>query len=162
MSLSIPALTPAARPLAALLLSLSLAGPAWSQAHTQRFGAYTLQSSSVNSEALAAETAREHGIEPAPGRAVLNVVVLKDEQGASRTVPARVQARVTSLAGAIEEVPMRETRAQGRVAYTGTYTILPRQVFDITVTARPQGSDEDLTMSYRERMWAGTGPNSTR
>lgn len=162
MNLRIPTLPLSGRPLAVLLLSLSLAGPAWSQAHTQRFGSYTLQSSSVNSEALSAETAREHGIEPAPDRAVLNVVVLKDEQGASRTVPARVQARVTSLAGAIEEVPMRETRAQGRVAYTGTYTILPRQVLDISVTARLEGSGEALKMSYRERMWAGTGPNSTR
>lgn len=144
---------------AALALSLAAAAPAWSQAHSQQFGAYTLQSSSVNSEMLSPETARAHGIERDPRRAVLNVVVQKknDGQDAGRTVPARVQARVTSLAGVVNEIEMRETRAQGRVAYTGSYTILPRQVIDITVTARPEGGSEPLTMTYRERMWADTG-----
>lgn len=138
-------------PAAALLLAA--AGPAWSQAHTQQFGAYRLQSSSVNSEHLSAEAAREHGIERGPGIAVLNVVVQKDESGKTVTVPAQVEAQVSGLAGVVNQVRLRETRAQGRVAYTGTYPILPRQVVDITVSARPEGATEPLSMTYRERMW---------
>lgn len=136
-------------PLAALLLVST--GAACAQSHTQQFGAYTLQSSSVNSEHLSVEAAREHGIEPGPGVAVLNVVVQKNDSG--KTVPAQVEARVSGLAGVVNQIPMRETRAQGRVAYTGTYPILPRQVVDITVTARLEGAAEPLSMTYRERMW---------
>lgn len=149
-----------ARPLAALILSMATATAAWAQAHSQDFGAYTLQSSTVNSQNLAEEAAQRYGIQRGPSTAVLNVTVLHGgEQGASRTVPARVQVQVVDMAGVSNPVQMREIRAGGRVSYMGTYTILPRQVFDFTITALPQGGSEPLTMSYRERMWADMGTN---
>lgn len=70
---------------------------------------------------------------------------------------ARILTRITSLVGVTSAVEMRETRAAGRVVYTGTYRVLPHEVFDITITAWPEksnGSSEPLTMTYRERMWA--------
>lgn len=145
----------AARRLGAFGVLLAFAAAAAAQPQTRDFGPYTLRSSTTASDNIAPETARKHGIEPDPRRAVLNVTVLVDgAPGAERTVPAEVQATARTLSGKPRPIEMREVDAGGYVSYIGSYEFVPREVLEFEITARPEGSDQVLSMRYEERLWA--------
>lgn len=144
----------AGRLLAASIFMLLASFPAWPQAHTREYGGYTIRTSSVGTENLSAATASEHGIKRDPRRAILNITVMKKDAEANKTVPASVQAYVRNLAGQRREIDMREISEGGRVSYMGTYDFIHGEVLDFIITARPEGSNETLNLTYRDRMWA--------
>ena len=134
--------------LAALLPAL-----AFGQAHQVREGSYTLRSSTVASTLIDPRTAHAHGIEPASDRMVLNVLVQRDERGRHRNVSARVHATASNLAGMPRDIPMREARADnGDISYVGSFTHAPREVLDFAIRAEPQGTDQALSLHFRDRM----------
>jgi hypothetical protein len=140
---------------AGLLLSALTAG-AWAQSHEVERGGVVLRSSSVASDRISPETAKLHGINQSPDRAVINVVLLSDQPGMQKTLPALVSASTRSLSGDRTPIEMREMRANDRVSYIGSYVFSHREVLDFEVTAQPMGapSQEPLTLRYQERMWA--------
>lgn len=133
-----------------LALSLAcMAAPSWSQVHEARAGDYALRSSTVSSTMISADVASKHGIVPSPTRGILNVTVTRAQQ----TVPARVEVVARNLTGHATEVGMAQTTANGYVSYTGAYDFVHGEVLDFTVRAKPQGSEEVLTLTFRDRMW---------
>lgn len=139
--------------LAAAVL-LATAQSSLAQSHEVRRGDFTLRSSTVSSERIDPATAARHGIEPSPKTAVLNVVILRGNKG--ETVPAEVSATARSLAGVRQEIGLREVRENGRVSYLGSYHVLPREVMDLEVKAKPlpAGEAPTLVLRWRDRMWA--------
>ena len=116
-------------------------------------GDLVLRSSTVASERIDPATASRHGIEPAPNRAVLNVVLLRGPK--REAIAADVTALTRTLAGVRREIALKEVRENDRVSYVGSYEFLPKEVIDVEITARPLQPDQSrpLTLSYRERMW---------
>lgn len=147
--------------LAAAVL-LAAAQPSMAQSHEVRRGDFTLRSSTVSSERIDPATAARHGIEPSAGTAVLNVVLLQGN--ARETVPAEVSATARSLSGVRQEIGLREVRENGRVTYLGSYDVLPREVVDLEVKAKPLQADkpQTLVLRWRERMWAIEGGGAAR
>lgn len=140
---------------------LAAAQPSLAQSHEVRRGDLTLRSSTVSSDRIDPATAKRHGIEPSARTAVLNVVLLRGS--ARETVPAEVSAIARSLAGVRQEIGMREVRENGRVSYLGTYDVLPREVIDLEVKAKPlQAARPTLVLRWRERMWAIEGAGAAR
>jgi hypothetical protein len=88
--------------LSPLLCSAALAF-AWlealAQAHEKRAGAYVLRSSTVASQTLNEATARAHGVDPEPTRAVLDVTVLRDSGGVLQNVRADARASAVDHQG---------------------------------------------------------------
>jgi Domain of unknown function (DUF4426) len=128
--------------------------PAAAQVQEARQGDLLLRSSTVASDRIDPATASAHGIDPSPTRGVLNVVVLNERDG--QTLKAQVKATSVNLAGVTQDIPMREVRAEGRVAYMGSYEFLPREVVDFEIHAQPlkPADAPPLVLRYRERMWA--------
>ena len=127
-------------------------GAVQAQPHAVQHGAFTMRSSVVNSETIDEETAREHHITPGKHTAVLNVVVLRDIDGAQWPIAANVSATRTTLAGVRRDVALRQVEAQGRVSYVGSFDFVPREVLDFNVTARVDPASPLLRLSFRERM----------
>lgn len=71
-------------------------GRRW-RSSTRFAGVLTLRSSTASSERIDPATAARHGIQPSPGTAVLNVVMLRGTT--PKTFPAEVSAVPRSLAG---------------------------------------------------------------
>jgi hypothetical protein len=136
----------------AFLLSL-VAAAAAAQPREVRRGDLVLRSSTASSERIDPETASRHGIDPAPNRAVLNVVLMRGKN--RQTIPAEVTASSRNLAGVRRKIDMLEVRENERVSYIGTYEFLPREVVDINIRAKPLRpvKSRPLTLRYRERMW---------
>lgn len=132
---------------------------AWPQAgaHAQMqektFENHVLRSSVVSSMSIPEASAAEHNIKRAPDLGILNVTVLKKGSQLTETVPAKVSAYAMDLAGTRRLIPMRETKANGWVSYTGTFPFAPREVLDFTVSAQPENVGQPLEMTYRERLW---------
>ena len=137
----------------ALVLSLAWTQQAWAQAHERRSGPFVLRSSTVASQTFSAATAKAHGIDPAPTRAVLDVVLEKTTGGHKVNVRATVQASATDLAGVRRSIEMRPAVDDGRISYVGTFDFLPREVLDFRIVATPEAGGAPITLAYRDRMW---------
>lgn len=128
------------------LLSTSAAG----QPRSVTQDGYVLRASTVQSTAISAAAAKEHGIDPGPRTAVLNVLV---EGAGGKNMSADVTARARNLAGMQRDIPMREAKApNGMLSYVGTFDFASREVVDLEVRAVPRGSSTALQLEFRERM----------
>lgn len=136
----------------AVLTCAAWIGVAQAQPHLVKDGDYTLRSNVVSSESIAEETARLHGIKPGQHTAVLNVMVLKNVDGAQWPVAANVSATRTTLAGVRRDIKLSEVEAQGRVTYMGSFDFVPREVLDLKIEARVDPASPALRLSFRERM----------
>ena len=139
----------------ALLLGagLLIGASAGAQSHQQKHGDYVLRSDLVETTALPESSLRKQDISAAPDQAVLNIVVLKTDAGsAGQTVPAEVDAQVRNLMGEHRTIELRQVESNGRVTYLGLVKHLPHEALDFVISARPQGSNAALKLSYREQM----------
>lgn len=128
------------------------AASAMAQPHQVVRDGYALRASTVVSTALDPATARSHGIDPAPDRGVLNVVVEKTT-AARGNVSAKVSAVARNLAGMQREIPMREARSRnGMVSYVGAYDFAPREVLEFRIEAQPEGEAAELELEFRDRL----------
>lgn len=126
---------------------------AQAQSHEASQGGYVVRSTLVDSTSLPAESLQQQGIDAAPDRAILNVVVLKDGSGAVRpTVRARVEATVRGLTGTPRSIPMREVVANDRLSYLGLVQHAPSEVLMLQIQATPAGSAQTIDLSYQEQM----------
>jgi hypothetical protein len=138
-------------------LMLLLAGAAQAQSHATESGRYVLRSTTVASEQIDAAAAQRHGVVPAPDRAVVNVVLLRQAgAGADTTVSARVAVSMRTASGLSSDIEMREVRENGAISYLGSYQFLPRQMINFEISAAPteDAKQQPLKLDYRERMWA--------
>lgn len=136
----------------ASILGAAAPAPALAQPYVAEAGPYTMRASVVPSQQLAAATAREHGVQTAADRGVLNVVVLeRSEGGAPRPVPAEVDATRINLVGQPESIPMREMRVNDGISYLGTFEFSPLRTLRFAVRATPSGSGETLAVEFDHR-----------
>ncbi|MGK2957394.1 MAG: DUF4426 domain-containing protein [Acidimicrobiales bacterium] len=122
------------------------------QVHVAKFGAYTLRANAIQSNVLPASMARQHGIERAADRGVLNLVILERKPGGRDvTMSAEVSVRQENLLGQSETIKMRAIEENGRVSYLGTFGFASRRTFRFAISARPVGSDQALTIKFEDR-----------
>jgi len=143
----------AARAAGAVLASWAAlaAAPAAAQPHELTEGGYVLRSSAVPSLALSPAIAQSHGVVPRAGTGVLDVSVYRSGRAAWNPLPAQVQASVTDLTGVKQAIEMKPAPAEGGyISYYGVFDYLPNQEVEFVVTARPQGSERELTLRYHD------------
>jgi hypothetical protein len=138
---------------AALFLHLAVVAPrAAAQAHIQAAEDHILRASTVSASNLSDEMRNEYGIPLAANTAVLNVTVQRKTDGAPRNVPARLEVQARNLYGMETGVEMRKVVANGLVSYLGTYEFLPRETLDFRITAHPEGTQQSVTLEFRDRL----------
>lgn len=114
-------------------------------------GDYTLRSSTVSSETIAASVAKAHGLEQAPSVFILNVTVIKKGLAAGNaTVPAVLDVEIRDITGRKVPIKMKVDHENGSVSYYGTYRRLPNQTLALGINAAPEGSSRKLTLQYRD------------
>jgi len=136
-----------------LAILVAASGPAWSQAHVSKEGAFTLRASTVSSETLPASTAKANGIERDPRRGVLNVTIRHKEGKREKNMRGDVSAIAQDLTGQKRDIPMKEVDSNGYVSYLGTYDFVRGEVIDFLINAKPKGSERKLSLTFRDRMW---------
>lgn len=121
--------------------------------HVTQAGPYTLRASALKSEFIPNPVAREHNIDRAPDRGILNVVVLRNTpEGKSITIPAAVIAYQKNLIGQRKTIEMRSVKQNDRLSYLGTFEFDPSSNLHFTIEAKPQGSDENIVLEFKDQL----------
>lgn len=130
-----------------------ISGRASPAMHVSEFGRYTLHANAISSEFLPATTAKQHGIDQASDRGILNLVILERQGKRQVTVRAKVTASKVNQLGQREEIEMRAIEANGRVSYLGTFGFAPLHNFRFTITVLPAGAGagEPLKIEFEDR-----------
>jgi len=101
-------------------------------------GDHVVHFSAQSTDQLPPEVARAYNIVRSKNRAMLNVSVLREEDGTA--VVAQVSVKTVNLTGQLKNVTMRQIEEGDAIYYIGEVAIANREtlVFDISVT--PEGS----------------------
>jgi hypothetical protein len=115
-------------------------------APSRQFGEYTVFYTAVETDALPEAMLRKYRLPPPGTDAVLlNVAV----QLAGKNVPADVEARVINLADETHRITMRETEANGMLAYLGVVHLDTPGVLTFELEIRPRGAAMPLRMTFQ-------------
>lgn len=106
-------------------------------ATSKDFGDYVVHFNALTTDQLTQEVAKQYGIVRSPNRALLNVSIIRKQEGTTgKSVPGSVSASATNLTGQLKNLQIREVKSGGAVYYIGDVAIADREtlVFSIDVT----------------------------
>ena len=114
----------------------------------QDFGDYTLHFNALTTDQLTAEVAQRHGIVRSGNRAMLNVSIVRNQEGAVG-VPVRgtVELSAANLTGQLKPVSLRELTEAEAIYYIGESNVADGETLVYTIDATPV--DETTPMSVR-------------
>jgi hypothetical protein len=113
---------------------------------------YRLQVSVLRSGMLPPAVASEHGVDAAPDRGILNVMVTKAQGGKQVTVPADVTAVAINLRGRTDPIEMRQVIENEHITYLGSFPYQPPGNLRFVVNALPQGSSRPLGIEFEDSL----------
>jgi hypothetical protein len=142
------------------LLATMAVGPAAAQPASlepatgeQRVNGYLVRWNTTLTRFLSQEAIEAHDL-PAEGHGVLNVVVLRDEDGdatpTQQTVEADVSASVRNLRGRVRQIDMRPVEANDAISYIGSFAVEGRDQLRFEVEIRPPG-ESPLAIAFERR-----------
>ena len=102
------------------------------------FGDYVVHFNALSTDQLSADVARPYGIARSPNRGMLNVSILRKQEGSvGMPVQGSVSASATNLTGQLKAVTLREIREDTAVYYIGEVGIANEEtlIFTIDVTS---------------------------
>jgi hypothetical protein len=112
---------------------------------------YKLQASALRSRMLPAPAAERHGIDVAADRGILNVVVMKEQDGKQVTVPAEITAITINLLRQTEPIEMRKVIENEHVSYIGSFAYQPLRNLRFVINALPQGGVDPIALEFEDR-----------
>jgi hypothetical protein len=142
-------LTPAILAVACLLLSAAL-----SAENSTRTGGYTIHHNALTTDVLPAQVASAYHIPRSPGRALLNVSVLRDEVGTLGTpVRAQIRAVARTLFGQLRTLEMTEVIEPPAIYYIAHFPVDHRETLTFEMEIIPEGERRALTATLRQEFW---------
>lgn len=114
-------------------------------------GNHIVHFSAQSTDQLPPEVARAYNIVRSKNRAMLNVSVLREDDGTP--VEARVAVKTVNLTGQLKNVTMRQINEGDAIYYIGEVAIANREtlVFDISVT--PDGSNIASDVRFKRQFY---------
>lgn len=114
-------------------------------------GDHVVHFSAQSTDQLPPEVARAYNIVRSKNRAMLNVSVLREDDGTA--VVAKVSVKTVNLTGQLKNVTMRQIEEGDAIYYIGEVAIANREtlVFDISVT--PEGSQIVSDVRFKRQFY---------
>ena len=112
---------------------------------------HTIHFSAQSTDQLPPEVARQYNIVRSKDRAMLNVSIISDVSGESRT--GSVSVKTVNLTGQLKSITMRKIEEQEAVYYIGETPVANSEtlVFDITVI--PDGEDQPIEVRFKRQFY---------
>jgi hypothetical protein len=118
------------------------------------FGTYVLHYNAISTDQIAPVIAKSYGITRSPNRAMINISILRKNEGATGTaVNAAVTAKVVNLTGQLKSVDMRPITEGEAIYYIGELNVANAEtlIFDISVV--PEGESGVLSVRYKKQFF---------
>lgn len=118
------------------------------------FGNYTLQYSAITTDTLTPEIARNYNIQRSASRGLLNISVLKKQDGAASVpVAAKVDAQAVNMTGQFKGLSVREVRDGPAIYYIGDVSVSDEETLVFTVNATPEGETTPLSVRFQREYY---------
>ena len=114
-------------------------------------GPYTLSYQAQPLQDLDPEIAKRYGLQPAPGRGLLTLVL--NRQPNATPVEAKLSVEVRTLTGALREAPLRRVEEAGAVSYLAEFAAPQRELLVFQVTAQ-LADGTPMKASFRREIFA--------
>ena len=121
------------------------------------FGDYVVHFNALSTEDLPSDVAKSYGITRSQNRAMLNVVILKKEEGTTgKPVTGSVAVTATNLTGQLKSVKMREIIAEGGagIYYIGETGVANGETLIYTIDVTPINETSRFSAIYRKQFYA--------
>ena len=120
----------------------------------QDFGDYVLHFNALTTDRLTAEIARRHGIVRSSNRAMLNVSILRKEEG-SVGIPVRgtVEVSAANLTGQLKNVNLREITEADAIYYIGESSVADGETLVYSIDATPTDESGPLSVRYMKQFF---------
>ena len=114
-------------------------------------GDHVVHFSAQSTDQLPPEIASAYNIVRSKNRAMLNVSVIRNSDGAP--VPAEVTVKTQNLTGQLKTVTMRRIDEQNAIYYIGVTPVANREtlIFDIAVT--PEGGEDATDIRFKRQFY---------
>ena len=123
-------------------------------AHLVEVGEYTVHYNALPTTLLTPEVARQYGITRSSGRALLNVSVIRDQDGLPTGIPARISAAATNLNGQRQDLNVREVREAEAIYYLAEARFQDQETLTFDLEVTPEGSDEVIRTRFSQQFFA--------
>lgn len=138
-------------PLFVALLAVAL--PAQAE-QMQQFGDYQVHYSTLTTDVLAPEIARNYGISRSRGQGMLTLSVLRTQpQAPAKAVPAKVRASAVNQNSQYRSIDLREVRDGPAIYYLGQFRVGHQEQLTFNVDITPEGEDRSFTVEFTQRFY---------
>jgi hypothetical protein len=116
---------------------------------------YTIHHNAFTADTLTPDVANAYGFQRSKYRGLLNVSVIKEEEGTTGTpVPAHVEAKIVTLTGQSSPLAMREIKEGNEaVYYIGEFPVHDEQTINFVIEVTPQASDKTVMMRMDQQFF---------
>ncbi len=136
-------------PLTLLLASLPLQAEQY-----QDFGDYRVHYNAFNSDMLAPEVAKTHGLSRSSYEAIVNITVQKKGGlGGYEPVKARVEGTAGDITGKISKLKMKEVTEGAVVYYLAELPITDGQKLNFDISVSPAGIKKSYPLSFSQQFF---------
>ncbi len=118
------------------------------------FKGYTLHVNALTTDQLTPEVAREYGITRSKGKAMMNVVISRNEAGGTGTpVTGTVTTVARNLTNQIKDMEMREIVVQDAIYYIGVISVDHEETIVFNMDVTPVDETQPFLISYRQQFF---------
>lgn len=136
-----------------LLVLTLLAMPAWAENSTTIPG-YTIHHNAISTASLDPAVARQYGIQRSKYRGMLNVSIIKNQEGTTGTSSqAVVLAKATNIRGQLISIPMRMVEEGDAVYYIGEFRIADQETLNFDLQVQPRGETRFYTAKLSQQFF---------
>lgn len=133
---------------------LALLSPAIAQ-QSREFNDYVVHYNALRTDLLPPQVAQGYGIQRSSSRALINVTVMrKDDGGAETAVPAQIDVNASNLTGQRREIVLREIQdGDGAIYYVGELPVHNLETYQFKLEILPRGESEPLLVEFRQQFY---------
>jgi hypothetical protein len=120
----------------------------------QDFGDHVVHFRAFRSDELSPEVARNYGITRSQNRALLNVSIIRKEEGTLGTpVRGTVVAEAQNIVGQHKNIRMREVADETAIYYIGETSISNGETLVFSVEVTTESDAEPLSLRFRQQFY---------
>ncbi len=118
------------------------------------FGDYVVHFRAFRSDDLSPQVARSYGITRSQNRALLNVSIIRKEDGTIGTpVKGAIRAEVHNLVGQYKNIQMREIEDDTAIYYIGETSISNAETLIFNIDVTPMGEGSRFSVRFRQQFY---------
>ena len=114
-------------------------------------GDYVVHFSAQSTDQLPPEVARAYDIVRSKNRAMLNVSIIREADGAP--VAADISVKTVNLTGQLKNVTMRRIDEQDAIYYIGEVAVANRETLIFDIGVKPEGGDQASEVRFKRQFF---------